>query len=318
MPCASDDAGLAAAGRRRALIALAVFAAACVDFRPHAELVDAGRGPAGSGTGDAVDSGAQVAPDGRGIQLEVDAVSVDSALPDVRSDLGGPVPQADAGPEVSPPDRPGDVAIDTPDLPQVAQLIVGDTGVLGPGDVAIRTTMATGLAGFTIRLRDDSAALDLVNTKLIVIAGSVDASTVGNKFRDVPVPVIICEYSLFDNMGMTGPTENTDFGTNAATQVTILDPAHPLAAGLSGSVSAVSQNSNFGWGAPGASAARVAALAGSENRAVVFAYARGAQMQGGLVAPAVRVGFFALESSAANLSDNGIRLLDAAIDWALQ
>ena len=37
----------------------------------------------------------------------------------------------------------------------------------------------------------------------------------------------------------------------------------------------------------------------------------------GLTAPARRVGLFALESAAANLSEQGIRLLGAAIDWAL-
>ena len=51
------------------------------------------------------------------------------------------------------------------------------------------------------------------------------------------------------------------------------------------------------------------------QRVAVFGYARGAMMAMGM-APARRVGFFASDDSARYLGPNGIRLFNAAIDWA--
>jgi hypothetical protein len=240
---------------------------------------------------------------------------VDAALPD----RPAPLPTPDAPVDASPPDQAPDVADTAPEapLPKLVQLVVGDTATLGPGDVAVRTVLATRLAGYTIRLRDDGGAVDLVNTHLIVIAGSVESGTVANKYRTVPVPVISLEYSLFDNMAMTGGTEDTDYGVAGGTQVDIADATHPLAATLSGTVSVVSAMANVGWGNPGAGAARIATLAGNPGRVAIFAYPKGTEMAAAVMAPARRVGFFALETAAARLTGAGVQLLAAAIDWAL-
>jgi hypothetical protein len=139
---------------------------------------------------------------------------------------------------------------------------------------------------------------------------------VGNRYRAVAVPVIILEYSLFDNMGMTGTTEDTDFGVVSGTQLQIDDPAHPLAANLTGIVAVVTGTANVSWGNPNMAAARVATIVGVPGRAAIFAFTRGAQMAA-LMAPAKRIGFFALETAAAKLSDSGFNLLVAAVDWAL-
>jgi hypothetical protein len=287
----------------------------------------AGRGGAGGaggsidGTGDAAiaaggSGGSFDATGGTGGRMDAMADRRPPDLsPDRQPDL--PPPPDVLPPDAALPDLPPmpDTAPDTP-LPQVVQLVVGDTGTLGAGDATIRTVLATRLPGFTIRLRDDGGALDLTNTRLYVIAGSVESGTVANRYRDVAVPVICLEYSLFDNMGLTGPTENTDYGVVGGTQVNILEPLHPLAAGLSGMIAIVSASSNIGWGAPLEGAVRVAALANMPARAAVFAFEPGTQLRG-LVAPAKRVGLFVLESAAANLNENGIRLLGAAVDWAL-
>jgi hypothetical protein len=270
-------------------------------------------------TGGAGGNGGPV--DGTGGAARMDAMP-DRRPPDAPPDLA-PAPDRplppDASPDTALPDLPPPMPDTAPEAPQpqVVQLVVGDTGALGPGDATVRTVLATRLPGFNIRLRDDGGTLDLVNTRLIVIAGSVESGTVGSRYRDVPVPVISLEYSLFDNMGMTGTDENTDFGVTSGAQVAILDPLHPLAAGLSGMVAIASESSNLGWGNPSDQAIRVATLANMPLRAAIFAYPAGAQLRG-LVAPAKRVGLFALESAAANLTDDGIKLLGAAVDWALQ
>jgi hypothetical protein len=264
----------------------------------------AGGGGVGGTTADARD--ANLAVERPGPDLSPDRT------PDRAPDLTPDLPP--------PPDRAPDLSPDTaPDaaLPRVAQLVVGSTTTLLPGDATIRTIMATRLAGVSIRLRDDNGAVDLVNTILIVIAGSVESTTVANRYRNVAVPVISLEYSLFDDMGMTGTVDGTDFGEDGGnSQINILDGAHPLAAGLTGVVTVVNAAANMGWGSPPPTANRVASIEGLASRIAIFAYPRGAMMPGG-PAPAKRIGFFALETSAAQLSDNGIKLLGAALDWAI-
>ena len=227
-------------------------------------------------------------------------------------------PPSDAAPSTSPPDRMPPVADAAPEppAPKVVQLVVGDPAALVPGDLTIRTILASTLAGYGIRLRDDNGPVDLVNTSLIVISGSVESLVLGDRYRDVRVPLLSLEYSQFDDLGMTGPTQDTDFGLVAGDSIDIVDPVHPLAAGLTGTLAAVTQVSDIGWGNPSRNAVRIATVPGRPNQVAIFAYPTGAQMPG-LAAPAKRVGFFAIETSASLLSNDGVRLVTAAINWAL-
>ena len=104
---------------------------------------------------------------------------------------------------------------------------------------------------------------------------------------------------------------------SAVPRLTILDGTHPLAAGLSGTVTVVQAASNVGWGAPAPMAARIASIQGAASRVAIFAYTRGAEMSMG-PAPAKRIGIFAQESVSSRLTDAGIQLLGAAVDWAIQ
>jgi hypothetical protein len=239
-------------------------------------------------------------PDRAPDRLPPDA-PIDTRPPDAAPDLA-PLPPPDAPPDLAPP--------------QVAQLVVADTAALTDGDTAIRTLLASRLTGFTIRLRDDGGPVDTTNTRLIVIAGSVESGTVGSKYRDVPLAVISLEYSLFDNLGMTGSTEDTNLGVESGTQLQILDDMHPLAAGLAGAVPVVTASANLSWGVPAPTAVKVASLVGQPERATVFAYLKGDLMVTG-AAPARRIGVFALDSAASRLTESGRALLTAAIDWAL-
>ena len=99
------------------------------------------------------------------------------------------------------------------------------------------------------------------------------------------------------------------------TQVSIVNAAHPLAAGLSGTVAAVSPAANFTWGIPNANAAVVARPIGQPGRAAIFAYEKGASMPG-LVAPGRRVGFFLEDATASSLTTQGRALFDAAVRWS--
>jgi hypothetical protein len=126
--------------------------------------------------------------------------------------------------------------------------------------------------------------------------------------------VIVAEPELFDEMGMTtGAAAEGTVGSQ--TQITIVDGAHPLAAGFSGDVDVTTEPATLSWGAPAAGAVVVARAAGSTTRGTLFAYERGARMVG-LNAPARRVGFFLHEQTASLLTPDGQALLDAALRWA--
>lgn len=117
------------------------------------------------------------------------------------------------------------------------------------------------------------------------------------------------------NMGMTGST-NKDFGTiTKQTQVKITNATHPLAAGLSGTVTVLNVSGTMSWGKPNANAVAIATAATDSTKTLIFGYASGAAMPG-LTAPARRVGLFMNDTSAASFNSNGDLLFDTAVKWA--
>jgi hypothetical protein len=135
------------------------------------------------------------------------------------------------------------------------------------------------------------------------------------KFRTVAVPVVIWEPDSFLDMGMTSKG-NTSGKDNGQTQVGIINPGHPLAANMSGSVTVMTASSTFSWGKPNANAATIATQPNDATRSVIFAYESGSTMPG-LVAPARRVALFLSDTTPAAVNDNGWALFDAAIRWAV-
>ena len=205
--------------------------------------------------------------------------------------------------------------------PRNALLVVG-SATLNTGDAAARTRLQN--LGFTVTVK---AAGSTTNTAvkptdadgktLVVLSSTVTPANVTNKFRNVAVPVIDWEFDILDDMGMTGLTSGTDYGTTSTTQtqLSVTDASHPLAAGLSGTAAVATTATNFTWGKPNTNAARVAALTSDATRFSVFGYEAGAAMPG-LEAPARRVALFLTDTTAAGLSPNGVALFDAAAKWA--
>jgi len=173
--------------------------------------------------------------------------------------------------------------------------------------------------GFTVTVKDgtNAATADANSQSLVVISSTVSPASVGTKFRNVAVPVVTWESGLFSNMGMT-TTATKDYGTaNRQTQIQIINATHPLASGLSGTITVYNANNTVSWGKPNANAAKVATVVGDSTKISIFGYATGSTMPG-LTAPAKRVGLFLFDTSANNLNGNGWSLFDAAVNWAIQ
>ena len=156
---------------------------------------------------------------------------------------------------------------------------------------------------------------DATGKALVVISSTVNPTSVGTKFRTVAVPVLTWESGVLNNMGMTGSTSK-DFGTKSGqTQITITNPTHPLAAGVTGTATVVNSAKTFNWGKPNANAITIATISGDATKTAIFGYEPGVAMPG-LTAPARRLALFLGDDSAEVLNNNGIFLLNAAIKWA--
>ena len=172
-------------------------------------------------------------------------------------------------------------------------------------------------AGYSVTVRNQTQAVtgDAYGKSLVIISNSVTSGNVNTKFRNVPLPVLNWEPSLFDDLQMTGLTSGTHYGDQSGqTQVSVVNTGHPLAAGLSGNVQTTANPQLYFWGVPAASADVVATIVGDPGRAALFGYEEGDLMVG-LVAPARRAGFF--NGIGADFTGNGWALFDAAVKWGI-
>ena len=159
-------------------------------------------------------------------------------------------------------------------------------------------------------------ASDATGKDLIVITSTAARSGVNTLFTHTAVPVLTWNTGAFIDLGMTGGTQNTNYGTTGGqTAVSIVTPSHPLAAGLTGTVTVTTQADTFTWGSPNSAAIKVASLSGNGSDITEFAYESGAVMPGA-TAPARRLGFFNTNQTLLYLNANGNSLFYQAVRWA--
>jgi hypothetical protein len=260
---------------------------------------------------------------------EQDAAPADSAPPPTAADRPADVSpdrSAERLAEVRPSDRTPPfetvIAADAgseppPDAsrPPAAVLVVDDALAPTEGDGELLSILAA--AGLRVQLATDSSPTDLAGVDLVVLAASCLAATLGDRYRDLPLPVISMEPAVFDDLGMTGPVSGIDWEETVGLHVDVVAPEHPVAAGLAGPLAVVSEPATLTWGRPAPSAQLVATFEGIPDRAAIFLYSTRAEMVVGR-APARRVGFFAADLAASRLTPAGAALLRAAVRWALR
>jgi hypothetical protein len=215
----------------------------------------------------------------------------------------------------------------TPAAPRADVLLVVGRLPLEAGDAAVRTRLER--LGFTVEAREASVArdTDAAGRRLVAISSTAlaedlfDASVeLRSRFRAVEVPLLTWEPCLYPSLGMIASNEHEkDWAASRnRRRLTILDPSHPMAAGLSGSVDVLTRPGRVSWGRAGASALRIASLDGEPEKVAVFGYEKGAPMDGAPRAPARRVGIFLFDGTAPDLTEAGARLFDAAARWCME
>jgi ferric-dicitrate binding protein FerR (iron transport regulator) len=165
---------------------------------------------------------------------------------------------------------------------------------------------------------------DLEGKAVVVVSSSCEGAVLRDRLaslglREAPVPIVACENSAFDVLGLTGPRLGFNHGRGTTVQSHMqiyVEPGHPLSAGLEGQVRIATAPVSLSWGDPGPGAVKVARRTPKPGvQAVLFGYDRGAPMVG-LTAPARRVACFLTQHGAEALAEPAWRLFDASVKWA--
>jgi hypothetical protein len=172
--------------------------------------------------------------------------------------------------------------------------------------------------GHDVRLVDQSVRpQDIGVPDLVIVSSTVSSKDVAPGWRTLAVPLLTWENDLLDDFAMTGKCHDVDFGEASKERyLWLVNAPHALSAGLAAGVANVyRKQAGMSWGKPGLGASIIATLYGQPEQAAIFAYEKGATMDYEALAPARRVMFFLSNDTFTNLSADGIRLFDAAIDW---
>jgi hypothetical protein len=202
-----------------------------------------------------------------------------------------------------------------------ALMVVGAIPLVGT-DVVIRDALrARNLDVEEVR-ETMATAGDAEGKRVVILSFSMLSTGLRANLADAPVPIIVLEHFLLDDLGMTADGRGHGFQQNL-TQISIVSDDRTLTAGLPpGELTVYSRVGEMFWGVPGPGAIKVATVKGSPERSFYFAYPQGAMMVS-RPAPGKRVHFFFAVHSpppvpTLYLNDNGLKLLGGAIDWSLQ
>jgi len=202
----------------------------------------------------------------------------------------------------------------------------------GPGDEALRIFIE-GL-GHTVTMFDDDeneadTEIAAAAADMVFISESVGSAQIRTEITEIETPMVITECWGWDEMGLTlGDGAGQDVVT---TDIEIIAPDHPLAAGLSGTISVLTDivsdrgAARFSNGIAGneATVIATATLTDGQTWDVIFVYEKGAALP---VPPAdgspreaadIRVCLGFDEQSYLVWNENAYLLLEAAINFAL-
>ena len=183
----------------------------------------------------------------------------------------------DAGP---PPPPAGDVL-----------LVVGNAASLTTGDAAWRDHLEVLNYDVTVSSDEDVTIAAADAADVVLVAATVSSSTVGASLNPTTTSMVVTKAWLYDDVGLTGPVVNIDYGNLTTDSATLVGPPPTV-------VTILSQPHTVGWGVP-APAATVIAIDAA------FVYADGALLADGSTAAGCRAAFPASKTSAADHTGDG-------------
>ncbi len=211
--------------------------------------------------------------------------------------------------------------------------IVSNVSLTNQGDVLINDILIDRGFNVTLVSQNEDAATTLAAADaadLAIVSESVGSGNVNTEIKDSTSPVLLYEAYLYDDFQWTGNTSiSNDFNPeddagntlpDMTDSITIVEPAHPLAAGLpAGDVAVYTDVGRLTYGRLTAPASVVATVPGHPDTATIFAYEAGDRALDGTTIPARRVGFFSagLTLTSNEFTDDGLALFNAALNYAL-
>ena len=185
-------------------------------------------------------------------------------------------------------------------------------------DVAIQNYLQR--KGYQVELLDQSVSPNsLTNTDLVIISSTVASKNLQSGWRQLPLPLMTWENDYLDDLAMTGKRIDTDFGeVEKERYLWLVNAPHALSAQLpAGTLNVYKAQAPMSWGKPGLGATTIATIYGQPEKVAIWGYEKGATMDYESLAPAKRLMFFLNNETFTNLSEDGLKLFDAAIQWSL-
>ena len=181
---------------------------------------------------------------------------------------------------------------------------------------------------------------------VVYMADSIGSTTVHDGadifLKDIEIPIISQEAYMWDEAEWTGRLQFEDFGDTfqaiddqalgAFTTLDIVNPDHPMAAGLSGTVQVYEDPYGYNFGlieqmGPGVDV--IATIPGAPDYATLFVYEKGSELAEGTITAGMRIGMFIGQNVAREefggdgtnnrwdrLTPDGMALVKAAFDYA--
>lgn len=191
-------------------------------------------------------------------------------------------------------------------------------GASAATDLAIQKYLQS--KGYQVDILDQSVSPDSLNhPDLVILSSTVASKNLKPGWRQLPVPLMTWENDYLDDLAMTGKRINTDFGeVEKERYLWLVNAPHPLSARLpAGTQNVYKAQAPMSWGKPGLGATIIATIYGQPEKVAIWGYEQGATMDYETLAPAKRLMFFLNNETFGNLSEAGLKLFDASVQWLL-
>ena len=206
-------------------------------------------------------------------------------------------------------------------------VVLHDANAGGSANDPSRKTMMdvlnsmNGSHGITVTLMNSpTKATEMMDAALVIVgpnSSMFGANHPDPGLKTLPIPLIVSKDGNTTEIGLGTIVNTPEYTAGLPVKIDIVNGAHPLAAGLMGTVGVLTTRCRLVRGLNlGPDAIKIANSPVDKTSWAIFAYEKGAMMAGGTPAPARRVGFFWHRPSA--LTDDGTKLFKAAVDWALR
>lgn len=186
-------------------------------------------------------------------------------------------------------------------------------------DVSIQKYLQT--QGYQVELLDQSVSPSSLNhPDLVILSSTVASKNLKSGWRQLPIPLMTWENDYLDDLAMTGKRLDTDFGeVEKERYLWLVNAPHPLSAHLpAGTHNVYKAQAPMSWGKPGLGATIIATIYGQPEKVAIWGYEKGATMDYESLAPAKRLMFFLNNETFPNLSEDGLKLFDASVQWLLK